>query len=173
METSPLLAGPEEASTVPRRDDERWVKVEKKMRELGYEADALIEVLHVAQEAFGYLDRAALAEVAGALGVPLSKAYGVATFYSYFSLAPLAEHTCAICTGTACYLDGAQALLAAASRALGGEAPDPLKPTTVKAVSLQNVRCLGPCSMSPVVVLDGEVRGNVSPEELASWLEAL
>ena len=89
------------------------------MRRLGYRPDALVEALHSVQDSFGYLDRDALVFVAGSLRVPPSRVYGVATFYSYFSLKPPGAHTCVVCMGTACYINGAPALLEAFL--LGGE----------------------------------------------------
>lgn len=150
-------------------DDQRWGQVEAKMRELGYRPDALIEVLHTAQEAFGYLDVEVLAGVGDRLGVPQSKVYGVATFYSYFSLEPLARHSCMVCTGTACYLDGASALLAAVAGVLAGRGAK----VPGQWLALEEVRCLGPCSMAPVAVVDGAVHGKLSPGELVSLVEAL
>ena len=88
-------------------DDKRWRIVETRMRRLGHRPDALIEVLHSAQEAFGFLDTDTLGFVGASLGVPLSKVYGVATFYSFFTLEPKGEHACVVCTGTACYINGA------------------------------------------------------------------
>ncbi len=92
-------------------DDKRWRQVDVRMRRLGYRPDGLIEVLHTTQEVFGYFDDDALAYVGESLGVPPSKVYGVATFYSHFTLKPQGEHTCVVCTGTACYINGAAALL--------------------------------------------------------------
>ncbi|HWD44036.1 MAG TPA: NAD(P)H-dependent oxidoreductase subunit E, partial [Actinomycetota bacterium] len=82
----------------PPGDDERWSSVQRRMQQLGHRPDALIEVLHSAQEAFGFLDTETLAFVGASLGVPLSKVYGVATFYSHFTLSPHGEHTCVVCT---------------------------------------------------------------------------
>ena len=79
----------------------------------------LIETLHTVQEAFGYLDEQALRYVAMSLRVPLSRAYGVATFYHFFTLKPAGEHTCVICMGTACYIKGSQQLLDAVQHDLG------------------------------------------------------
>src|SRR4051812_8132950 len=91
--------------------DKRWRIVEATMRRHGYDEDALIESLHTAQESFGYLDDSALKYVAAALHVPVSKVYGVATFYHFFTLRPPGEHSCVVCMGTACYIKGAQRLL--------------------------------------------------------------
>ena len=85
----------------PPNDDKRWKIVETRMRRMGDRPAALIEALHAAQEAFGFLDDAALNYVGDTLGVPHSRVYGVATFYSFFTLKPQGEHTCVVCTGTA------------------------------------------------------------------------
>ena len=95
----------------PPSDDKRWRLVDATMRRLGQHPRGLIETLHTVQEAFGYLDIQALRYVAASLRVPLSRAYGVATFYHFFTLKPAGKHTCVVCMGTACYIKGAQQLL--------------------------------------------------------------
>src|SRR5262245_14475929 len=90
----------------PPSDDRRWRVVDATMRRHGYAPSALIEALHAIQQSFGYLDDPSLAYVARSLRVPPSKVYGVATFYHFFSLKPQGEHTCVVCTGTACYIKG-------------------------------------------------------------------
>ena len=87
------------AKPAPPNDDKRWKMVEVTMRRSGYASHALIETLHRVQGLFGYLDEPAMTFVAESLGVPLSKVYGVATFYHLFSLKPQGRHTCVICTG--------------------------------------------------------------------------
>jgi bidirectional [NiFe] hydrogenase diaphorase subunit len=158
------------ATTSPPSDDKRWRQVDVRMRRLGYRPDGLIEVLHTTQEVFGYLDDDALGYVSDSLGVPPSKVYGVATFYSHFTLKPQGLHTCVVCTGTACYINGAGAILAEIGQRLGiqagGTTPD-------GRVSLLKARCLGACSMAPAVVVDGDVHGKVVASELASLLEDL
>jgi bidirectional [NiFe] hydrogenase diaphorase subunit len=151
-------------------DDRRWRIVETRMRRAGQRPDALIEVLHAAQEAFGYLDTDALAYVAASLGVPLSKVYGVATFYSYFTLKPQGEHACVLCTGTACYINGAGGIAAAVRRALG---VGPGETTADGRLSLLTARCLGSCSLAPAMILDGEVRGKPTADAVVADLEAL
>jgi bidirectional [NiFe] hydrogenase diaphorase subunit len=151
-------------------DDKRWRQVEVRMRRLGYRPDGLIEALHSAQEVFGFLDDDALLYISDCLGVPPSKVYGVATFYSHFTLKPQGLHTCVVCTGTACYITGAGALLKAISQDLGLEAG---RTTPDGRLSLLKARCLGACSMAPAVVVDGEVHGKVAPAEIVSLLEKL
>ena len=151
-------------------DDKRWRQVDVRMRRLGYRPDGLIEVLHTTQDLFGYLDDEALLYVGDCLGVPPSKVYGVATFYSHFTLKPQGEHTCVVCTGTACYINGAGALLSEISKKLGVAAGGT---TSDGRVSLLKARCLGACSMAPAVVIDGEVHGKTVLAELSQLLEAL
>ena len=92
------------------------------------------------QEAFGYLDEQALCYVAMSLRVPLNRAYGVATFYHFFTLKPAGEHTCVVCMGTACYITGAPQLLDAVQRDLGIV---PGETAADKKVSQLTARCLG------------------------------
>ncbi|HUB71076.1 MAG TPA: NAD(P)H-dependent oxidoreductase subunit E [Acidimicrobiales bacterium] len=151
-------------------DDKRWRQVDIRMRRLGYRPDGLIEALHTAQELFGYLDDDTLGYVGDNLGVPPSKVYGVATFYSYFTLKPQGLHTCVVCSGTACYINGAKSLLDAVERELGARAGTT---TADGRVSVLKARCLGACSMAPAVVVDGEVKGRVAPSDLVRLLEEL
>jgi bidirectional [NiFe] hydrogenase diaphorase subunit len=160
------------ATTVPRApsDDKRWRIVETRMRRVGQRPDALIEVLHAAQEAFGFLDTDALEYVGRSLGVPLSKVYGVATFYSFFTLKPQGEHACVVCTGTACYINGAGGIVTAIRRELGVR---PGETTPDGKLSLLTARCLGSCSLAPAMILDGEVRGKLTAEAVMGELGAL
>src|SRR5271156_1578756 len=89
------------------------------MKRQQYQPDALIEVLHKAQELFGYLDVDVLRTVARGLKLPPSRVYGVATFYHLFSLKPQGAHTCVVCLGTACFVKGADHLLRAVEECAG------------------------------------------------------
>jgi bidirectional [NiFe] hydrogenase diaphorase subunit len=151
-------------------DDKRWRIVETRMRRLGNRRDALIEALHAAQEAFGYLDDDALRYVSDTLTVPPSTAYGVATFYHYFTLKPQGAHTCVVCTGTACYINGATQILTALDAELGVK---PKQTTADGRLSLLTARCLGACSLAPAVIIDGQVEGRMAPPELIERLEGL
>ena len=88
-------------------DDKRWRQVDVRMRRLGYRPDGLIEVLHTDPGGLRLPGRRGPGYVRDSLGVPPSKVYGVATFYSHFTLKPQGLHTCVVCTGTACYINGA------------------------------------------------------------------
>ena len=140
------------------------------MRRLGGRRDSLIEVLHAVQDAFGYLDGAALAYVGEALHIPPSRVYGVATFYSYFTLKPAGDHTCVVCTGTACYITGAPAILEGLRRELG---VGPGMTTADGRLSVLTARCVGACSLAPVVVIDGETAGRLAPADVVGRLAAL
>lgn len=150
--------------------DPRWLAVRQRIRQLGATPDSLIEVLHAVQEQYGYLEPGALAAVGEALRVPPSTVMGVATFYSHFTLRPSAAHTCVVCDGTACYIDGAKAVLQRLRGSLG------LEPGATSAdgrISLSTASCLGTCSMAPVVVVDGEVIGDAGDAVLDEILEHL
>ncbi len=161
------------AKPVPPNQDKRWKLVDATIRRQGAQPRGLIETLHTVQEAFGYLDEQALRYVAMSLRVPLSRAYGVATFYHFFTLKPAGEHTCVICMGTACYIKGALQLLETMRKDLGIA---PGETTPDKKVSLLTARCLGSCGLAPAVVYDQEVAGKVSTaavrEHLKKWTVA-
>jgi bidirectional [NiFe] hydrogenase diaphorase subunit len=151
-------------------DDKRWRVVDATMRRHGYRPSALIEALHAVQQAFGYLDEASLRYVAGSLGVPPSRVFGVATFYHYFSMKPQGEHTCVVCTGTACYIKDSPALLRAVEAELGVA---PGETTADGKLSLLTARCLGTCGLAPAAVLDGQVVGRLRAVELLGRLRDL
>lgn len=154
----------------PPTDDKRWKIVSTRMRRLGDRPEALIESLHAAQEAFGFLDDDALIFVGDTLGVPHSRVFGVATFYSFFTLKPQGEHTCVICTGTACYINGAGELIEAFEDRLGVK---PKGTTKDGKISLLTARCIGACSLAPAVTVDGEMKGKAVTDELMAELEAM
>ena len=101
METKTLTKKPQKSG---QKVDKRFKVIDISMKRNHYRQDALIEILHKAQEAFGYLEPDVLEYVAHALKLPLSRVYGVATFYHLFSLKPSGKHTCVVCLGTACYV---------------------------------------------------------------------
>src|SRR5438270_9557730 len=148
----------------PPNQDKRWRLVDATIRRLGQQSRGLIETLHTVQEAFGYLDEDALKYVAGSLRVPLSRAYGVATFYHFFTLKPAGDHTCVVCMGTACYIKGAPQLLSALQHDLEIK---PGETTADGKVSVLTARCLGSCGLAPAVVYDHDVAGKVSPTDLS------
>lgn len=141
--------------------DARFKLIDRTLKRLGHQQDALIEVLHTAQEAFGFLEKDLLIYVASQLKLPLSWVYGVATFYHFFSLEPQGDHSCIVCLGTACYVKRAAEIVAALQNEYGIETG---QTTADGRLSLATARCLGSCGLAPVVVLDGEVAGRLTPE---------
>src|SRR6476660_7097685 len=114
----------EKKNTVARVEDhangdKRFKILEVHMKKHQFRHDALIEVLHKAQELFGYLDDDLLLFVSYKLKLPPSRVYGVATFYHFFTLKPQGEHTCIVCMGTACYVKGGEKVNAAVQERTG------------------------------------------------------
>lgn len=147
--------------------DKRFKILEVFMKRHQFRADALIEVLHKAQELFGYLEEDLLIFVAHHLKLPPSRVYGVATFYHFFTLKPQGEHTCVICLGTACYVKGADKLQAAMEAASGIKAGET---TPDGKVSLLSARCIGSCGLAPAVTYDGTVCAKQTPEDALAKL---
>jgi bidirectional [NiFe] hydrogenase diaphorase subunit len=161
-----------QAVTTHPSGDKRFKVLDVTIKRHQYQQDALIEILHQAQELFGYLEDGLLLYVAHSLKLPPSRVYGVATFYHLFSLAPQGVHACTICTGTACYVKGAAKILTAVeeyAKVRAGET------TSDKQLSLLTARCLGACGIAPAVVFDGTVCGHQTPElvcdRLKQWLD--
>ena len=139
--------------------DNRLKILHATMKRYRFEPDSLLEVLHSAQELFGYLDTGILMDVVHSLRVPPSRVYGVATFYNFFSLKPRGTHTCVVCMGTACYVKGSTAILNAIEEANGVK---PGETTPDGQLSLATARCLGACGIAPAVVFDEEVAGRLT-----------
>lgn len=156
-------------ATAPK-PDLRLKRLDMTMKRHQYRADALIEVLHVAQELFGCLEEEVLTHVAHGLKLPLSKVYGVATFYHLFSLKPSGAHSCVVCMGTACYVKGSGQILDGLKAELGIEVGET---TADGQVSLMSARCLGACGIAPAIVLDGTVLGKLEPAEAIAQVKAL
>lgn len=157
------MATPKAASATHPSGDKRIKLLEVAMKKHQFRPDALIEVLHAAQQLFGFLELDLLLFIARRLKLPPSRVYGVATFYHFFTLKPQGKHTCVVCTGTACYVKGADALLAVL-RQRGGVGPG--ETTADGNLSVLTARCLGACGIAPAVVLDGTVKGHETPDAL-------
>ncbi|MCX7714744.1 MAG: NADH-quinone oxidoreductase subunit NuoE [Clostridia bacterium] len=132
------------------------------------EPGALMPVLQEAQEVYGYLPIEVQTMIAEGLNLPLSEVYGVATFYSQFSLNPKGEHRISVCMGTACYVKGADKILEGLTERLGigvGECtPDGL-------FSIDSTRCVGACGLAPVMMIDDDVYGRMTVEQLDEILD--
>ncbi len=157
-----------EASPHPSGDD-RFNLIDKHLKRVRYAQDELIETLHLAQDIFGYLDDGILIYLARALRLPPSMVYGVATFYQLFTFEAPGEHSCTVCTGTACFVKGADDIVSQIS-----EAHDVLAGTTTEdgSLTLRTARCIGSCGLAPVMVLDGEVLARQTPETALEFVGA-
>jgi len=121
------------------------------------------------QARYGYLPRPALDELARLSSVPVAKLYGVATFYAQFYLEPHGKHTVRLCRGTACHVRGAPKIFSAVSRHLGigdGETTEDM------AFSIETVACLGTCFLAPVMLIDNQYFGQLTPERAVKTIEA-
>ena len=132
------------------------------------ERGALMPVLHAAQNIYGYLPSEVQSVIAEELNIPLAEVYGVATFYSQFSLTPKGKHKISICLGTACYVKGSDKILEAVEHELrvrcGECTPD-------KKFSIESCRCVGACGLAPVMIIDGEVYGRLKPDDVKGILD--
>lgn len=147
--------------------DLRFALLDATMKRHRHQPDALIEVLHTAQRVFGRLDQDVLVYVAHGLRLPPSRVYGVASFYHLFTFTPKGRHTCVVCMGTSCYVKGADAILSEIEHAAG---VFPGRTTADGGVSLDVARCIGACGLAPIVIVDGEVRGNQTAESIRDYL---
>ncbi len=151
-------------------DDPHWDKVNRALKRFGYQQDALIEILHIAQEAFGYLSQPVMVHIARQLKLPLSWVYGVASFYHFFSFKEAPEHSCVVCTGTACYVEGAQEIIDLLEKEIGIEVG---QTTADGRFNLVDFRCPGSCGLAPILVLDGEMVGRETPESVLAKVKTL
>lgn len=127
----------------------------------------LIPVMQKAQELFGYLSFETMELISERLDVPVSEIYGVATFYALFSLKPKGEYIISVCTGTACYVKGAQAVLDEVKKQLGIESGET---TEDGKFSIQDTRCLGCCGLAPVMTINNDVYGRLDPADVKDIL---
>ncbi|MGN0601987.1 MAG: NADH-quinone oxidoreductase subunit NuoE [Oscillospiraceae bacterium] len=129
----------------------------------------LMPILQEAQGIYGYLPIEVQTMIADGLGISLSEVYGVATFYSQFSLTPKGEHRVSVCLGTACYVKGSDKILEAVEKHLGIKSGEC---TSDGLFSIDSCRCVGACGLAPVMMVDEDVYGKVTPEQVASILDS-
>jgi bidirectional [NiFe] hydrogenase diaphorase subunit len=141
--------------------DNRRLLLEKVLKEHNYQENALLEILHRAQEIYGYLDKDLLMDISGSLNIPPSHVFGVTTFYSFFKLRKPGQHIVTGCLGTACYVRGVEEIMEAIEQEFnvkrGGSTAD-------GKLSLLLTRCIGACAMAPNIVVDDEVIGKATKE---------
>ena len=149
-------------------DKEKMKKLEEIINEHKTQDGALIPVLHEAQELFGYLPEEVQQKIADGLGVSLAEVYGVATFYSRFTLVPKGKYNIQLCLGTACYVKGADKILEKLEELLGIKVGET---TPDGKFSIEGARCVGACGLAPVMVINEEVYGKVTPDMVKGILD--
>lgn len=147
---------------------EKMEKLEHILEEHKNQLGALMPVLHETQELFGYLPEEAQKRISEVLNIPLAEIYGVATFYSRFTLKPRGKFTIGVCLGTACYVKNAQGVL--------DKLKDELKiapgeTTADGKYTLEATRCLGCCGLAPVIMINEDVYGKLVPEDIPDILK--
>lgn len=143
---------------------ERLVEIINSFKE---KPGALIPVLQATQSLFGYIPQEAILKISEILNEPLSKVYGVITFYSFFSLKPRGKYLIRVCLGTACYVQGANEILTALKQQLsieiGETSPD-------KLFTLDVGRCFGACGLAPIIMVNDDVHQWVKPSDVKKIL---
>ena len=148
-------------------EKEKLAEFEKWVERYQDQPGALILLLHRAQQLFGYLPRQVQEYVSQKTNVLLSEVYGVATFYSFFTLFPKGRHTVRVCLGTACYVKGGKKILAAIQKELGVGVRET---TADRRFSLEINRCMGACALSPVLRVDEDIYARVSGSRISKIL---
>ena len=129
----------------------------------GFERSALIPMLQGVQEKMGYVPKEAISEIAQELRVSTSEIFGVLTFYAQFRLNPVGEHMVKICRGTACHVRGAPLIIDAVDDELG--LTDGNDTTEDLKFTVEKVACFGACSLAPVIIVDEDTKGNITPDQ--------
>ncbi|MFO7793297.1 MAG: NADH-quinone oxidoreductase subunit NuoE [Candidatus Saliniplasma sp.] len=143
-------------------------KIDKVLKKYDPKPSNLIPLLQESQENFGYLPRQVMKDISDHLDLPVSKIYGVATFYAQFRFEPLGEHMIKLCHGTACHVKGAESITETVENELDVETGE----TTEDGLfTVERVACLGCCSLAPVIMVDGEVYGNLTREKVKTVIE--
>jgi len=152
------------------KDDKRLLLLDKIITLHQHRKDSLLEILHNAQELYGYLDKDLLLYISKALNLPPSHVYGVATFYNFFKLKKPGTHIVTFCMGTACFVRGVEEIITAVERKFNVKRGE----TSVdERLSLYVTRCIGACAMAPNVVVDNELIGKATKEATIERIRSL
>lgn len=145
--------------------DEKLLQIAKK-----YEGNPkdIIEALHEVQNLYGYISDDAQKCLSKHLNVPMSEIYGIITFYSRFKLKPKGKYNIQICLGTACYVKGSAKIMEAFEKELNIKSGDI---TEDGMFSLEEVRCIGACGLAPAIVVNEDVYGKVTPDQVKEIIE--
>ena len=150
-----------------RANEKHFVELKEYIDSVKGVDGSLMQVLHVAQDIFGYLPIEVQKYISSELDVPLAEVYGVATFYTQFAIEPKGKHKIGVCLGTACYVKSSQLIMDKLSKELnvkvGQTTPDNL-------FTLEATRCLGCCGLAPVIMIDQDVYGKLEPKKIPEIL---
>ena len=142
---------------------EKYVQLQEAINRHKGEPGALMPVLQEAQNIFGYVPLDVQEQIADGLDTTLSEVYGVATFYSQFSLEPKGQYVVGVCLGTACYVKGSKNILERLAKELDVKVGSTTKDGRF---TLRDTRCLGACGLAPVMMINDEVYGRLTPDEI-------
>jgi NADH-quinone oxidoreductase subunit E len=157
--------------TKPDCTGRRFVRVCDILDEHGRKPSRLVPILQAVQEEYRYLPKEVLTYVATALDVSPARVYGVATFYAHFAIQPKGKHLVKLCDGTACHVKDSIPILEAIRKRLGLEGDR--KTTADMLFTVETVACLGACGLAPVVVIDDQVHGGMTPESAVALVEEI
>ncbi len=152
----------------PDIEPDMWEKIDKIIENWKDTPGSLITVLRESQNVVGYLPGILLEYVSKGLNLPISQVFGVATFYSFFSLKPKGRHTIRVCTGTACYVKGSKEAMMTIHDKYGIKEGDT---TDDRRFSLECVRCLGACGLAPVMIVDKNIHGEMTSQKVLDVLD--
>jgi NADP-reducing hydrogenase subunit HndA len=156
-------------TSVPfRGTKEQEEQLRQIVAELKDQPGSLMPIMQKAQEIYGYLPIEVQTMISEWTGIPMEKIYGVATFYAQFALAPKGEYRISVCLGTACYVKGSQGVYDKISEVLGiGEG----ECTADGKFSLDSCRCVGACGLAPVMMINDDVYGRLTPDQVPAILQ--
>lgn len=152
-----------------RADLDRYERVREIVARQGNSPARLIPILREIQDQFHYLPEDLLEFLSGLLEIPAARVYGVATFYTHFSLEPRGRHIIQVCDGTACHVKRSESLIQAMRERLGLKAGQ--RTSEDLSFSLETVSCLGACGLAPVIVVDGTPHGQMTPEACVKLID--
>jgi len=149
----------------------KFQKVGEILEQHQYEASNLIAILQKVQDEYRYLPEEVLLYVAEMLHIPPARIYGVATFYSHFTLAPKGKYLIRLCDGTACHVKRSTGILEALRKKLG--LSESKITTDDMLFTVETVSCLGACGLAPVVVVNGDIYGQMTPEKAVGLVDSI
>ncbi|MBQ2691703.1 MAG: NAD(P)H-dependent oxidoreductase subunit E [Clostridia bacterium] len=152
---------------MPAFTQEMYAELDKVIMSLKGQEGAVMRSLQGAQDIFGCVTKDIQTRIAEGLNVPLAEVYGVATFYSQFSLEARGQYIIGVCMGTACYVKGSKAVLEKVSETLA----TPVGKTTSDGLfTIRDTRCLGACGLAPVMMINDDVYGRLTPDKVPGIL---